>query len=62
MWNIHISERGGIDSRNEMTNIETFISQEFLAELLVKYGKGRRSVERQGSESPHLINNCGVIL
>jgi len=39
-----------------------FINSQLFNKLLVKYGKGRRSVERQGSESPHLINNFEVIL
>ncbi len=45
-----------------MKKCKTFISLSSLNKLLVKYGKGRRSVERQGSESPHLINNFEVIL
>jgi len=49
-------------SNLHVNNLETFISLKELIILLVKYGKGRRSVERQSSESPHFINNFEAIL
>ena len=56
------SEKKEVLRKASKQNFETFISPESLIKLLVNYGKGRRSVERQGSESPHLINNFEVIL
>jgi hypothetical protein len=41
---------------------QKLINTKRLVESLIIDGKGRRSVERQGSKSPHLINNFGGFL
>jgi len=40
-----------------MIDFQTFISLKTLVMLLIIDGKGRRPVERQGSESPRFLSN-----
>jgi hypothetical protein len=44
------------------TPTQKLINYLFLTKLLIIDGKGRRSAERWGGKSPHLINNFGGFL